>query len=1044
MTVQGATAEQERPRRRWRRRGVRALGVFVLVLAMGLAALWVQRERLARGFVDRALVRAGVPARYTITDLGLTRQRLTNVRIGDPARPDLVADWVEVRTAYGFSGPSVAEVRAGRVVARARLVNGTVSLGAIDKLMPAPSGKPFTLPQIGLRVADARVRLDTPYGAAGLKLSGAGRLDDGFQGRLAAVMPRLAVAGCVLDRGEAALAIKVRDRAPTVAGPVRVAALKCGNARLDGLGADVDVALSEALDRARGSARLSVKRAVIPGVSVANSSGSVVFRGDSRRIDGTVAVGTGAFRADAVRAASLRLDGRYAVAGPRMGFAGDVAARGASVPTGALANMQRAAAGTPVGPLVRQFVTAAVAAGRSMDGGARLSVASEGGRGRIAVTQAVVSSASGARATLNEGAVALAWPDGGFRVSGTATLGGGGLPAMAVRLTQERGGGPVVGTAHVQPYAAGGAVLALDPVRFRASGGATQVSTQAALSGPLGDGRVERLVVPIRARWDGAGRIAVNPACAGVRFAALSVSSFRLGATQLRLCPAGQAMVAVNGGRVSGGVRTGAVRLAGAIGRTPVRLGADDARFRLDTAGFEASGIAARLGQGGSVTRIDAARLDGRVADGVVAGTFAGIGGQIGRVPLILSEADGRWRFADGALRLEGDTRVTDAAATARFEPLTSDDIVLTLVGGAIGVTGSLRTAQEGAKVADVRIAHDLGKGAGAALLEMPGITFTPEGLQPDKVTKLTFGVIAEVKGTISGSGRIAWTPQGVTSGGAFRTAGTDLAAAFGPVTGLSGEITFSDLLGLETPPGQVATIVSINPGVPVENGTVRYQLLPGLRISVERGVWPFAGGELELQPTVLAFGERQVRRMTFGVKGVDAAQFLQQFDFSNLNASGVFDGTLPMVFDERGGRIDDGRLTVRPGGGTITYVGEITKEDIGTWGNFAFQALRDLRYNSLDLVMNGALAGEIITEIRFAGVSQGQAAKRNFLIDRLAKLPLVFNVTVRAPFRQLIDSVQGWYDPKRLIERNLPRLLEEQQKRESRSVQPPESGAMR
>ena len=50
-----------------------------------------------------------------------------------------------------------------------------------------------------------------------------------------------------------------------------------------------------------------------------------------------------------------------------------------------------------------------------------------------------------------------------------------------------------------------------------------------------------------------------------------------------------------------------------------------------------------------------------------------------------------------------------------------------------------------------------------------------------------------------------------------------------------------------------------------------------------------------------------------------------------------------------------------------------------------------------------------MVTAIRFAGVSQGEGAKSNFLIRRIARLPFVFNVTrASAPFRQLIDSVQS------------------------------------
>jgi translocation and assembly module TamB len=188
---------------------------------------------------------------------------------------------------------------------------------------------------------------------------------------------------------------------------------------------------------------------------------------------------------------------------------------------------------------------------------------------------------------------------------------------------------------------------------------------------------------------------------------------------------------------------------------------------------------------------------------------------------------------------------------------------------------------------------------------------------------------------------------------------------------------------------------------------------------------------------------------MTFTVAGMDAAQFLQEFDFKNLDATGIFDGSLPMIFDATGGRIEQGHLVVRPGGGTLAYVGEISQKDLGFWGNMAFQALKSLKYRNLDVVMNGPLAGEVVTDVHFEGLSQGAGAKRNFILDRLQKLPFVFNVEIKAPFRGLIDSAQSFYDPKRLIERNLPALLQEQEKQSkppaptpqpSKIIQPQES----
>ena len=70
-----------------------------------------------------------------------------------------------------------------------------------------------------------------------------------------------------------------------------------------------------------------------------------------------------------------------------------------------------------------------------------------------------------------------------------------------------------------------------------------------------------------------------------------------------------------------------------------------------------------------------------------------------------------------------------------------------------------------------------------------------------------------------------------------------------------------------------------------------------------------------------------------------------------------------------------------------------------------------------------------MVTEVRFAGVRQGEGAKTNFILRRLQRLPIAFNIRIRAPFRGLLDATASFYDPKRLIERNLPELIEKQNK---------------
>ena len=218
----------------------------------------------------------------------------------------------------------------------------------------------------------------------------------------------------------------------------------------------------------------------------------------------------------------------------------------------------------------------------------------------------------------------------------------------------------------------------------------------------------------------------------------------------------------------------------------------------------------------------------------------------IGKVPLQLTDGTGRWSYRNKDLTIDAAAMVSDRDPNPRFYPLRSDDLHFTLAGNDIRATGSLHHPATGTLVTNVAIEHRLSTGAGHATLDVPGLAFGPN-LQPEELTRLTEGVVALVNGTVSGQGRIDWAEGGkVTSSGDFSTANMDLAAPFGPVTGVSTRIHFDDLLGLSTPPGQLMTVQTVNPGIVVSDGVVHYQLLPHNRVKIERGEWPFMGGRLD------------------------------------------------------------------------------------------------------------------------------------------------------------------------------------------------------
>ncbi len=1015
----GRDAPPEQPaRRRWRRAAL--VSGAAVVLLMGAA--WLSRVHIAQLIVDRELARRHIPATFTVADLGFNRQRLRHVVIGDPAQPDLVADWVELDTKLGFGSAELGAVRAGRVRVRGRLVNGRLSLGRIDALLPRSNGGSFVLPDLFVAVVDGRLRLEAPQGVIGIKIAGAGNLANGFRGSAAAIAEALTLGDCRAGRSAAQGRVSTVGGAPSFAGPVRTASLACAGGMTGPVVVDARATLSRGFDRWAGAASLAAQRVAHPSARLADLSGEIRFSGDASGTSGTARLIGRGLATDMLAAGRATYAGDFTVGpgGIRLaGAAGVVQASASPAVRRWIMDAGGTAPGTPLAPLLARLGLSAERAVQRFDGSAQVRLGGARDAGLVALTALTATSASGARVAVSGGQGVRYRPtDGAIGLDGVLTVAGGGLPAARVALRQGAPGGTLRGTAEVAPYAAAGARLALGRVAFsRAPGGATRISAVPLLSGPLGDGAITDARLPITALWDGRARITVNPGCAPLAVGGLRMAGLMLGPTRLALCPlAGAALVDIAGASVRAEAVIAFPRLAGSLGGTPLSLSADRASFRLGDKGFSLDKVHAALGNGEKITRIDAGTLVGTLRNGrTLEGRFGDGGGQIGGVPLLMSGAAGTWRFAAGLLRLDGTMVLADADAAARFKPLDGRDVVLTLKDEIITANGSFANPETGVSVGNAHIVHALGTGEGHADLEVPGLVFG-DGLQPDQLTALTFGVIADVVGTVRGNGHIRWTRDGVTSSGVFRTIGTDLAAAFGPATGISTEIRFTDLLNLESAPDQVATVAEINPGIAVRNGVVHYQTLAGQKLKVLSAHWPLAGGALDLEPALLDFDEHQARRLTLRVTGIDAGQFLQQFDFKNIDATGQFDGLLPMIFDAQGGRIEAGVLKVRPGGGTIAYVGELAQKDLGVWGNFAFQALKSLRYRSLDVIMNGALAGEVVTDVRFAGLSQGAGARRNFIIRRLQRLPLVFNVRIRAPFRGLLSSVQSFVNPSLLL----------------------------
>ena len=196
--------------------------------------------------------------------------------------------------------------------------------------------------------------------------------------------------------------------------------------------------------------------------------------------------------------------------------------------------------------------------------------------------------------------------------------------------------------------------------------------------------------------------------------------------------------------------------------------------------------------------------------------------------------------------------------------------------------------------------------------------------------------------------------------------------------------------------------------------------------VRVERGEWPFMGGRLVLHETVLNFKRPTAKRLTFEVIGLDARAFVQSMGFKELEASGIFDGVLPMIFDESGGRIVGGRLefAARRRLARLQWRGQQGQS-------------RDDGRDRLQRASRPALPDDghpprrracrrIRDPLAIDGVALGQTGTQKIIRSLLRKIPIRLNVTINAPFRALIATAKSFNDPRTLIKDVLPRPLDE------------------
>ena len=900
-----------------------AAGVIALVL---LVAIYATRRIIAREALVGWLRAHGVAATAQVRGLGLG-EVTGQVIAGDPVAPDFAAGDATIRWGLGATGLEVRSVRLVGPTVHLRLHQGRASLGSLDPLIAELLKRPANPRRAAPRVEIVRglLLLDTDYGP--LRLTADATVAGG---RLTKLDARTAPARLRGPGFDASL------------GPGGLAASTRGERVSFNLDLPATATLPSGLSAS--AARLTLSgEAAYPDLVRRRADGPVILR--AHLTGGLAASGVTMRQADL----TATFDGRSSGGIEALALTGKSAAaldvgsasRGAATLTSARAtavaddlSWSRASALTAT-PRLTLLAHAAAVGGLSLAGVAATvsGPVRYGPAGLEAKLAARVDSHGawhGLGRPLTSDAPQLAAikrAASGFRVAapamtldlkaGAATLG----LRRPLSINPDQGGavrvaglpgGPVIGPGGGRfslTVEGGGLPRVTGEVRGLAlANGGASAEVHARAEASMGPVEQGEIDIAGALQTGRAGLSFTAPRCAPIKVRKLELGANDLEALSAEICPDGGDLVVAAGG--------------------DWRL-----RARVRNLDAEAPGVQARIA--GGAGEVQAAQRRGALS---------------------LSA------------RLD-DARLSDTATSTRFNPLRIAGQAA-LAGGLWSATFTGRSPT-GLALGKADLRHDGASGRGGLDIDTGLLVFAPGATQPADLSPLAQAVGAPAKGEARFSGRLDWTPAGVTSGGVLSIPNLDFQSPAGAVTGLSGTVAFTSLAPLVAAPGQTLKIDSVATVVPL-TGVVATFGLDDKALLISGGSAAVGGGRVSVESLSIPLVAHAPMQGALRFEGVQLHDLVAASPFGDkVDFDAVVSGRIPFdsqPLDGKGGKvrilggdlhaIRPGRLSIKRQALTGVAAAGSVQAPAGqaavvpptdTFTDFAYQALENLAFTSLD-----------------------------------------------------------------------------------------------
>ena len=309
--------------------------------------------------------------------------------------------------------------------------------------------------------------------------------------------------------------------------------------------------------------------------------------------------------------------------------------------------------------------------------------------------------------------------------------------------------------------------------------------------------------------------------------------------------------------------------------------------------------------------------------------------------------------------------------------------------------TGTARTNLPFGDKTPINVSYNFASGVGTADVDIPELRFSPLGLQPQDLVKALKGKIAEVDGTVSAQIKLAFAAgQPLQSSGTAQLKSMNFGTLPGPLTDVNTELSFSSFFPLQSQGRQTLTVAKFDPGFPLENGVIEFELIPD-GVKVYNARWPLGAGSISLDPFDWLYSAAQ-NRVVMRMEKVSLGEFLNDVGDGALEATGDIEGVLPITLSGVDVNVDGGHLSVKDGG-TIKYQSKQTNAAGASneYAKMAFDALQDFNYRSLSAKIDGPLDGAIEVGMEFDGSNK----------DVLNNQPFRFAINIEGELLNILRS---------------------------------------